>query len=477
MPVQRTAEPVVSEFSERRARLDSILTGFGFDPALINQKLIELNTPMGPGFITGGLSTINADSTADQKAYAIAAWLWNSRYSGHIYSGMDDHGNITDLRGLDSLCMDDRTLNGAIYELFRGSYYMGGTLQMNDKAENRLNEEAEKHGLNFENLRNATIFQLWASQQGASQETIDAVGAQLFGAEWEYGRIAGSRFSPPDRAHPGQYYFKTDAAIDIIDTFASMVAAPVETTVSGITPVRTGAPMQELTPEPEFARFFSMNQGSMFSDNVQYFFRDTAKDYRRAHRRDGTSLTGEMLEEATAFYLWASGMDSDSGERRLSPEEMESMGAQKYGSVWEFGRLTAENLMLASRGKNEGKFIFETTDNVAVVRDGFASLPVPTVQEAPATVASAGPATAESASQLAELAASVGVSEDYLIRAATLMKQGSSIVAAFDSSTTDGEMREIRMAGGKIGIYYGGGPGEHDNNALLRAVREARRLV
>lgn len=466
MPVQRTAEPVVSEFSERRARLDSILTGFGFDPALVDQKLREINsTPMGPGFYTGGLSTINADSTADEKAFSIAAWFFFSRYASSTSNG------------LDGLCDSDRRLTGAITELFRGSYYMGGALQINDKAEAFLRVESESYDLNLDNLRNAVLFQLWAGQQGAPQEATDAVGAQLFGAEWEYGRIAGSRFSPPDRAHPGTYYFKTDDAIEIRQAYVSMAEAPAETTVSGITPVRTGGVAVELTPEPEFARFFSMNQGSMFSDNVQYFFRDTAKDYRRAHRRDGTSLTGEMLEEATAFYLWASGMDSDSGERRLSPEEMESMGAQKYGSVWEFGRLTAENLMLASRGKNEGKFIFETTDNVAVVRDGFASLPVPTVQEAPATVASAGPATAESSSQLADLAASVGVSEDYLIRAAILMKQGSSIVAAFDSSTADGEMREIRMAGGKIGIYYGGGPGEHDNNALLRAVREARRLV
>ena len=252
-------------------------------------------------------------------------------------------------------------------------------------------------------------------------------------------------------------------------------AAPAEETVSGITPVRTGGVAVELTPEQEFSRFFSMNQGSMFSDNVQYFFRDAAKDYRRAHRRDGTALTGEMLEEAAAFNIWAAGMDS--GQPRLSAEEMESMGVQKYGGVWEFGRLTAENLMLATRGRNEGKFIFETTDNVAVVRDGFASLPVPAVQEAPATVASAGPAAAESSSQIADLAASVGVSEDYLRRAATLMKQGSNIVAGFDSGTAEGEMRETRMASGRIGIYYGGGPGEHDNNALLRAVQRARDLV
>ncbi|MCX6768239.1 MAG: hypothetical protein NTY83_00105 [Candidatus Micrarchaeota archaeon] len=464
MPVQRTAEPGVSEFSERRARLDGILAGFGFDPALIDQKLREINsTPMGPGFYTGGLSTINADSTADEKAFSIAAWFFFSRYAQSTSNG------------LDGLCDSDRRLTGAIQELFRGSYYMGGALQINDKAEAFLRVESESYGLNLDNLRNASLFQLWASQQGGLQETIDMVGAQLFGAEWEYGRIAGSRFSPPDRDHTGTYYFKTDNAIEIRQAYVSIAASPAEATVSGITPVRTGEAQLELTPEQEFSRFFSMNRDSMFSDNVQYFFRDTAKDYRRAHRRDGTSLTTELLEEATAFYVWASGMDS--GEPRLSSEEMESMGSQKYGGVWEFGRLTAENLMLASRGRNEGKFIFETTDNVAVVRDGFASLTVPTAQEAPATVASAGPATAESSSRLAELAASVGVSEDYLVRAATLMKQGSSIVAAFDSSTAEGEMRETRMAGGKIGIYYGGGPGEHDNTALLRAVQRARDLV
>jgi hypothetical protein len=459
MPVQRTAEPAVSEFSERRARLDSILTGFGFDPALIDQKIREINsTPMGPGFITGGLSTINADSTADEKAFAIAAWFYFSRYAPNTS------------HGLDGICDSDRHLTGAIEELFRGSYYMGGALGINDKAEAFFRVESEKYGL--EKLKEAALFQLWASQQGASQETIDAVGAQLFGAEWEYGRIAGSRFS---QQRDGTYYFKTDDAIDIRQTFVSMAAVPAEETVSGITPVRTGEAPHEI-PEDQFERFYSMQGTRLFSNNVNSFFSDDSRSYQREHRRDGTSLTEEDLRKATLFYIWATGMDLGSGQPRLSAEDMETMGSTNFGGVWEFGKLTAENLMLATSGRNKGKFIFETADNVVAARDGFASLPVPEVQEVPATVAAAqgAPVAAES-SELALIAARVGVSEEFLNRAIELIRQYGTINVSFNRSDTVEEGMDDGMRGNVPWLRYHppNGQTSFTNEQLLAAVRDA----
>ena len=460
MPAQRTAEPVVSEASERRARLDAILSGFGFDPALVDQKLRDINsTPMGPGFYTGGLSTISADSTADEKAFAIAAWFYYSRYAPSTTNG------------LDGLCTDDRTATGAISELFRGSYYMGGTLKINDKAEAFFQVESEKYGLTT--LKEAALFQLWAGQQGASQDAIDSIGAQLFGAEWEYGRIAGSRFS---QQRDGTYYLKTDDAIEIRQTYVSIPqSAPVETeatTFGGVTPVRSVT--QELTPEEQFARFYSMDGARLFSNNVNSFFGDDARKYKREHRRDGTSLTAENLQEATAFYVWATQPGED-GNPRISADDMESLGRSRYGGVWDFGMLVGSNL---SYNERTGKWVFASSDNVVAVRDGFGTLAVPRAEEAATAVASAAPVAGETATGLAQLAASVGVSEEYLRRAATLMKQGTNISVAYDAATGAGEIREASR-GRTTMVFFGvrGTEGEYDNNALLQAVKDASRMV
>ncbi|HNT61207.1 MAG TPA: hypothetical protein PKJ97_04505, partial [Candidatus Bilamarchaeaceae archaeon] len=67
--------------------------------------------------------------------------------------------------------------------------------------------------------------------------------------------------------------------------------------------------------------------------------------------------------------------------------------------------------------------------------------------------------------------------EAFLREAARRMRAGERLMIAFDSSTAEGTYRTVRLPDGRTGLYYGGGPGEHDNNALLLAAQRARDLA
>ncbi|HNT60575.1 MAG TPA: hypothetical protein PKJ97_01195, partial [Candidatus Bilamarchaeaceae archaeon] len=384
MPAIQAERPAVSETAQRRERLDSILYGFGIDAQLVHRKLLELNMlPIGAGLYTGGLATVSQDSTPDEVAYALAAWLYNSRIGTQTGGG----------RGLDGLCESEMRFASAVTEIFRGSYYTEGGMRVNRPAQRIFDEISSEH--NLTKLREASFFQRWATERGVSQELTDQVGSLLFGASWEYGRITGSALSmQPD----GTYYFKTQDAIDLRQAVAALSASPATEFAASSVPVRMGAPPEELPAEEQFRRFYSIGKSRMFSSNVEYFFRDEARDYRRKHRADGTSLDQDTLTEATAFYLWAIG--SDTGSPRLSSDEMERIGREKYGDVWEFGQLIGKNLSYSASGRNAGKYVFIDADNVKAARDGFSSLPVPKPPGAAAAETRVAAATEETATGL-----------------------------------------------------------------------------
>ncbi|MDD2655497.1 MAG: hypothetical protein PHQ80_02410 [Candidatus ainarchaeum sp.] len=326
---------------------------------------------------------------------------------------------------------------------------------------------------NHEQFSSAAIFYIWATQNGFDADFVNRVGAAAFKELWipaatvgqflEYDNAQGSWILHGRERGRGWDRDTVGLAMDALRQLGPMSMAP-----------STFAEEQERAQERATfdADFRSRYQrGSLSISNTMHRVLTDGLGWGRTYSRVFRNYDMPNVEEGAVFYAWANRNPDLTEEQKA---QIDSIGRERYGdNNWGLAVLLGRHLSPA-RG-NASEYVLKT-DDVSTFRadlDGFRmSQPVVRVAagEAPAEAA-----TVENATGLAQFAAQVGVSEEFMARAVELIRQHGTVNISFNrSDTAEAGMDEGTSRGVPWLRYHPpNGQTSFTNEQLLAAVGSA----
>lgn len=290
---------------------------------------------------------------------------------------------------------------------------------------------------NYEKFSSAAIFYIWAMQNGFDANFVNKAGEAAFKELWIPAATVGQFLEfydgywvlhERDRAK-GWDRDTVGLALDALKQLGPMSLAPTSF-------AEEQDAQAELTPLQEFRRSYQRGTLSI-SDTMDRVLND-GLGWGRNYSRLFSNYDMDKVEEGAVFYAWAK-------KKGMSEDEINGFGSAQYGDDW--GMATLLGRHLSPSRANSSEYVLKT-DEVSAFRedlDGF--------RISQSVVRVAGETTAQ-ASQLAQFAAQVGVSEEFMAQAVELIRRYGTASFSFDySDVPTGTIKE-GMLDGKHTLSY-----------------------
>ncbi|MFA5412554.1 MAG: hypothetical protein WC350_04385 [Candidatus Micrarchaeia archaeon] len=317
---------------------------------------------------------------------------------------------------------------------------------------------------NYGQFSSAAIFYVWAMQNGFDADFVNKAGEAAFKELWipaatvgqflEYDNTQGSWvLHGRDRAK-GWDRDTVGLAMDALRRLGPMSMAPT-------TFAEEAQPERERTQLDEFRSKYDRTLSiSDTLDRVLREGRGWAGDYSRL--LSNYDLT--QVEEGAVFYAWAR-------KNGMSDQEINDLGSPQYKDNWALAALLGKHLS-PSRA-NASEYVLKTDEATAFRAD----LDTFRVSQSPVVRVAEGE-TAETATGLAQFAAQVGVSEEFMAQAVDLIRRYGTARFSFDFSDVAAGTIKEGMLNGKHTLSYrpevaDGEAFQFTNDELVAAVRSA----